>query len=71
MRRIARLAAVEVLLVAFALTVSAQNAADRTVAKPLMMAKDVDPDWEVVTVKPSDPNDHYDRFDANGAPHHH
>ena len=34
--------------------------------KPTMMAKDAEPDWEVVTVRPSDPNDHYDRFDANG-----
>ena len=35
-------------------------------AKLTMMARDADPDWEVVTVKPSDPNDHYDRFDAKG-----
>lgn len=26
-------------------------------AKPQMMAKDADPDWEVATVRPSDPND--------------
>jgi uncharacterized protein (TIGR03435 family) len=41
-----------------------QGAAQRE--KPPMMAKDADPDWEVVTVKPSDPNDQYDRFDAKG-----
>jgi uncharacterized protein (TIGR03435 family) len=48
-------------------SVGAQGAADGTQAKKLqMMAKDADPGWEVVTVKPSDPNNHYDRFDAKG-----
>jgi uncharacterized protein (TIGR03435 family) len=31
--------------------------AGQPAAKPQMMAKDADPDWEVATVKPSDPND--------------
>jgi len=57
MRRIVRLAGVEILLVAFALPVIAQDGATSgKAAKPLTMAKDADPDWEVVTVKPSDPN---------------
>jgi len=44
----------------------AQNAAGDGAAKPAMMAKDADPDWEVVTVKPGDPNDKRDRIDMNG-----
>lgn len=66
MGRIPRLAAVEVLLAAFALMVVAQNAADRTVTKPLMMAKDADPDWDVVTVKPSSPSDQGDSIHTDG-----
>ena len=31
-----------------------------------MMAKDADPDWEVVTVRPSDPNARNDTFDVRG-----
>ncbi|HWG16337.1 MAG TPA: TIGR03435 family protein [Acidobacteriaceae bacterium] len=44
----------------------AQDAAASAAAKPTMMAKDADPDWEVVTVKPGDPNDKRDRIDMNG-----
>jgi uncharacterized protein (TIGR03435 family) len=36
--------------------VIAQDASQQPPAKPAMMAKDADPDWDVVTVKPSDPN---------------
>jgi len=36
-------------------TLSAQDAANKA-AHSGMMAKDADPDWEAVTVKPSDPN---------------
>ena len=36
--------------------VRAQDAAASAAAKPAMMAQDADPDWEVVTVKPGDPN---------------
>ena len=36
--------------------------------KPQMMAPDADPDWEVITVKPSDPNDRGDHFGVHG-PH--
>jgi uncharacterized protein (TIGR03435 family) len=31
-----------------------------------MMAQDADPDWEVVTVRPSDPNARNDTFDVRG-----
>ena len=31
-----------------------------------MMAKDTDPDWEVVTVKPSDPDRSVNTFDVRG-----
>jgi uncharacterized protein (TIGR03435 family) len=34
--------------------------------EPAMMAKDADPDWEVVTVKPSDPNDTVSHINING-----
>lgn len=34
--------------------------------KPQMMAKDTDPDWEVVTVRPSDPNARNSKFDRRG-----
>jgi uncharacterized protein (TIGR03435 family) len=43
----------------------AQGAADRA-AKPAMMAKEADPDWDVVTVKPSDPNSRGDHLDQHG-----
>ena len=43
------------------------RAQDATATQPVqMMAKDADPDWEVVTVKPSDPNDKRDTFDVRG-----
>lgn len=34
--------------------------------KPGMMAKEADPDWEVVTVKPSDPDDKFDMMSTRG-----
>ena len=34
--------------------------------QPQMMAKDADPDWEVVTVRPSDPNATNNTFDVRG-----
>ena len=34
----------------------AQGASTDSVVRPQMMVKSTDPDWEVVTVKPSDPN---------------
>jgi uncharacterized protein (TIGR03435 family) len=35
-------------------------------AKPQTMAKDADPDWEVVSVKAADPDDKYDFFNIKG-----
>ena len=34
--------------------------------KPQMMAKDADPDWEVATVRPSDPDRSVNTFDVRG-----
>jgi len=34
--------------------------------KPAMMAKDADPNWDVATVRPSDPNARNDKFDVVG-----
>lgn len=45
------------MLAAIAVCVIAAAIAQSNVAKPQPMAKDADPDWEVATVKPSDPND--------------
>ena len=42
------------------------SAADVEAKKPQMMAKDADPDWEVVTVRPSDPNATNAKFDLHG-----
>ena len=36
--------------------VRAQDAGNGAAAKPQMMTKDADPDWEIVAVKPDDPN---------------
>jgi uncharacterized protein (TIGR03435 family) len=47
-------------------TVLAQDAAGGARTKPAMMAKDTDPDWDVVTVKPSDPNDPHAGFNTEG-----
>lgn len=44
----------------------AQDAPTSGIAKPKMMAKDADPDWEVATVKPSEPNEGRDRMDVAG-----
>jgi uncharacterized protein (TIGR03435 family) len=41
-------------------------AAGNGATKPLMMAKDADPDWNVVSVKPSDPNAKRVRIDIEG-----
>jgi uncharacterized protein (TIGR03435 family) len=36
------------------------------VTPPKMMAPDADPDWEVVTVRPADPDDKNNKFDVQG-----
>ncbi len=46
-------------------TVSAQVAGGAS-AKPAMMAADADPDWDVVTVRPADPDDKNNKFDVQG-----
>lgn len=56
MRRITLVVSVAVLVGVFALTATAQDAAASNLTKPSMMAKDADPDWEVVALKPDDPN---------------
>jgi uncharacterized protein (TIGR03435 family) len=42
------------------------SAAGAEAKKPQAMAKDADPDWEVVTVRPSDPNAANAKFDRIG-----
>ena len=47
--------------------VAATHAQDAAGAQPVtMMAPGADPDWEVVTVRPSDPNARNDSFDVRG-----
>ena len=36
------------------------------ITRPTMMAKDADPDWDVLTVRPSDPNTSQATFDIRG-----
>ena len=45
------------MLAAIAISVIPTAIAQNDLAKPQPMAKDADPDWEVATVRPSDPND--------------
>jgi uncharacterized protein (TIGR03435 family) len=62
----ARVAAVAAITICACGAVRAQDAAGDKQAKPAMMPKSADPDWEVVTVKPSDPNAKSDHLDASG-----
>ena len=59
------IAAVLVISLGLSIAMRAQDAA-AAATKPQMMAKDADPDWEVVSVKPSDPDDKYDFFNIKG-----
>jgi uncharacterized protein (TIGR03435 family) len=52
-------------LLASGIAAQAQNTAGDAV-NPQMMAKDADPDWEVATVKPSDPNEQGQSFWVHG-----
>jgi uncharacterized protein (TIGR03435 family) len=45
---------------------SAQDAAGSGVTQPKPMARDADPGWEVVTVRPSDPNETNQAFHVEG-----
>jgi uncharacterized protein (TIGR03435 family) len=58
MRRITQVAALAgwAAMGAFMHLAIAQDAGSQQPAKPMMMAKDADPDWEVVAVKQEDPN---------------
>src|SRR6185312_1363261 len=61
------LAVVGLLLLSSAGAARAQDAAKSgAAAKPGMMAADADPDWEVVTLRASDPNARRDGFDVQG-----
>ena len=44
----------------------AQGTAGDGAAKPAMMAQDADPDWDVVSVRPSDPNNSRTTFEIRG-----
>ena len=44
----------------------AQDVANGATTQPRMMAKDADPDWDAVTVKPSDSNDTDSGFQVHG-----
>jgi len=59
------LGVIAVLLCAPAAGVVAQEASSGS-TKPKMMAADADPDWDVVTVKPSDPNTVGDHIEQHG-----
>jgi uncharacterized protein (TIGR03435 family) len=63
----ARVAAVAAIAVCACGVVRAQDAAAGDgIVQPKMMAKDADPDWDVVTVRQSDPNARNDTFDVRG-----
>lgn len=51
---------------ALSCAVRAQDASSSAAKKPVMMAKDADPDWEVVTVKPNTPSDQGDSIHTDG-----
>jgi uncharacterized protein (TIGR03435 family) len=68
MRRMAQVAALAgwVAMGVFLVPAIAQDAGPQQPPKPSMMAKDADPDWEVVTVRPSDPNSMYGGYQIDG-----
>lgn len=43
-----------------------QTASGSAQTQPVMMPKDADPDWQVATVRPSDPNETKDYFGGDG-----
>jgi uncharacterized protein (TIGR03435 family) len=53
----ARAVVVGAVVLCMAQALGAQNAGQQQLAKPQMMPKDADPDWEVATVRPTDPSD--------------
>jgi uncharacterized protein (TIGR03435 family) len=54
-----------IVICAASAVLGAQDAGQQP-AKPAMMAKDADPDWDVVTVKPSDSDDTSSGFQVHG-----
>ena len=62
----ARAAAAALIAICACGIVRAQGATDQGNVKPQMMAKGADPDWDVVTVRPSAPSDKGDYIDMHG-----
>jgi uncharacterized protein (TIGR03435 family) len=54
------------MLAAVAMWAATTSMAQSATPKPGNMAKDADPGWEAVTVKPSDPNDKFDMMSTRG-----
>ena len=54
------------MLAAVAMWVATTAMAQSAAPKPGNMAKDADPGWEAMTVKPSDPNDKFDMMSTRG-----
>ena len=66
-KKIARVAVVAAFMLCTCIAARAQSAgAAGGIMQPTMMAKDADPGWEVVTVRPSDPNTSQATFDVRG-----
>jgi uncharacterized protein (TIGR03435 family) len=66
MKRIVQVAALAGLVASTFLYPAMAQDAGQQAAKPAMMAKDADPGWEAVTVKPSDPDYKFDFFTVRG-----
>src|SRR6185312_1666205 len=64
--RVGHVAMVAAVVLGAAGAVRAQDAANGATTQPQMMAKDADPDWDAVTVKPSDSNDTDSGFQVHG-----
>ena len=65
-RMLAAAEVVAVVVFAWGAAFAQDAAAGAGITQPKMMAKDADPDWDVVTVRPSDPNARNDTFDVRG-----
>ena len=66
MKRVCLTAGIVALAACACAVVRAQDAAGEKQANPVMMPKDADPDWEVVTVKPGDPYAKSDHINIQG-----
>src|SRR6185437_11506444 len=65
-RMLAAAEVVAVVVFAWGAAFAQDAAAGAGITQPKMMAKDADPDWDVVTVRPSDPNARNDTFGVLG-----